>query len=497
MEYWEFLIQREGDRGWRSIKTGNLQLMEGSYRIVANSNLPNTPVQIRMTHQSLGATSPQRRSQSRERLTNAKGLMLAIPFMQLQSGIWQFVCSGTTLEHKTWHRVLKLRVLPRSPVETPPLREPVTTVAASAVTAPEDLHLPTEPPLSLATDSASANWADELERLLEQIERDSLQPSPPAQSIAKSSAPIDLTEIDPPPLLPIELDRSTFSSILPGTKLAIGGACNLQLLSTNFVRPVKIDRLSICLRHPQTSTTIVSIECSIPPQLEAFTFVGQLELPLEPNVTLLRGEVNLYDRHNIQLGSSGFTVTLNLNPIAESERSLLSLFESTPSIGAERAKDIPKTLRERLDRELQLETFTPQGAGASSRQHRATAATPMPQSPPSPYPPVSLTYKREPIFTQHSLDAGGNRVLHPEPPLISANLIDVEAIVERSHLDRSTVTSPLEPPIEARDRSVEEIFADLPSGELSDSLGLDLVRSLLDPIAPTDKYDTLEIVVDD
>ena len=39
MEYWEFLIQREGDRGWRTIETGNLQLMEGKYRIVANSDL--------------------------------------------------------------------------------------------------------------------------------------------------------------------------------------------------------------------------------------------------------------------------------------------------------------------------------------------------------------------------------------------------------------------------------------------------------------------------
>ena len=64
MEYWEFLIQREGDRGWRTIETGNLQLMEGKYRIVANSDITNTQIQIRVTHQTADSV-PQRRSQSR------------------------------------------------------------------------------------------------------------------------------------------------------------------------------------------------------------------------------------------------------------------------------------------------------------------------------------------------------------------------------------------------------------------------------------------------
>jgi hypothetical protein len=72
MEYWEFLIQREGDRGWRTIETGNLQLMEGKYRIVANSDLINTQIQTRVTHQTADPV-PQRRSQSRNQTTNPRG----------------------------------------------------------------------------------------------------------------------------------------------------------------------------------------------------------------------------------------------------------------------------------------------------------------------------------------------------------------------------------------------------------------------------------------
>ena len=73
MEYWEFLIQRQGDRGWRPIKTGNLQLMEGKYRIVANSHLLDTQIQTRVTHQTPGLTVPQRRSQSCNQTTNSRG----------------------------------------------------------------------------------------------------------------------------------------------------------------------------------------------------------------------------------------------------------------------------------------------------------------------------------------------------------------------------------------------------------------------------------------
>jgi hypothetical protein len=372
MEYWEFLIQREGDRGWRTIETGNLQLMEGRYRIVANSDLLNTQIKTRVTYQTSDPI-PQRRSQSRHQTTNLRGLLAVIPFTNLQSGIWQFVCSGTTDAQVSWQRVLKLRVLPaisKSPVRVgswelgvgskednfAPVVENISdlhqpqTDSLPVFAQEEDwfeLPTPTQPVVPISMAGIQENWADGLDRLLEQLERESLQPQ---KSVVSQSIPgaIQLTTIFDAPAQLINLDRSTFSGLLPGHPLTISGTCNLQRLSANLIQSVKIDKLSICLRHPHTSEIIVAIEQSLPPRLDTFTFSGKLCLPVQPQISLLIGEVNLYDKHNIQLGSRGFTVTLSLNSLNEAELSMFRL--------SEQRQDNTGELLDRLTEELQLET---------------------------------------------------------------------------------------------------------------------------------------------
>lgn len=491
MEDWEFLIQREGDRGWRSIKTGNLQLLEGNYRIVANSNLLNASVQLRIIHQSLGETLPQHRSLTRDRESNARGTILVIPFTQLHSGIWQFVCSGTTPTQTIWHKVLKLRVLPRSteppltgstknnltgvnrdrplsPLEhlTPPKAIGVA-VATIAIDEIPEIPTPTQPLVAIATDEDSGeSWAAGLERLLEQIERESLKPPQPAvtdvPAVEKVIIPtaidtengIGLTEIEPAVAqsrsTAIELERTVFAGTRPGNRIDINGACNLTLLSTNLIRAVKIDRLSICLRHPQTSETIIAIDRAVPALLSTFKFTGRIDLPNNLTITLLRGEVNLYDRHNIQLGSSGFTVTVDLSPIAESDASVLSSLNAAPPPSL-RSGIQPEDLRARLDRELQLEKFTPQGAGATVRDRRSTASTHIPPIHPHQYPSAPLEYKREPTFKPQQPDripSIGKDKQDPAPSIPTAENIarpivtditgDLEIDFGTSNVDRST-----------------------------------------------------------
>jgi hypothetical protein len=521
MEYWEFLIQREGDRGWRSIKTGNLQLMEGNYRIVANSNLLNAPIQLRITHQLLGATIPQRRSLVRDRVSNAKGTLLIIPYTQLHSGIWQFVCTGTTTTQTTWHKVLKLRVLPRSPLDRQPgsthpntasapepdravssiespdptHAAPVKVVTFSSVEEIESVPTPTQPVVAGSIDEMPETWAEGLDRLLAQIERESLQPQQQLATSAKSPVGIgvaaaakatitsdddliQLVEIDPPPSQPIELDRTIFAGTLLGDRLAISGVCNLQLLSPDLARAVKIDRLSICLRHPQTSEQIVAIERAVPAHLSAFTFSGRVNLPSELGITLLRGEVNLYDRHNIQLGSSSFTVTVDLNPIVESDRSLLSLFDTSPITGSAHSRSFPENLRARLDRELQMETFTPQGAGADLRESHTNPPTHIPPLTPSQYPTVPLAYKREPSFKpQPEICADGGNAAAPKQPLSGRT--------ENSHKPATS------PPIELQ-QSDRPVVADI-TGDLE----IGFVQSTVDISDRLQDYDTWEVVIDD
>ncbi|WP_373540295.1 hypothetical protein [Chamaesiphon sp.] len=392
MEYWEFLIQRQGDRGWRPIKTGNLQLMEGKYRIVANSNLLDTQIQTRVTYQTPGVT-PQRRSQSCNQTTKSNGLLVIIPFTQLHSGIWQFVCSGTTTSQTAWHQILKLRVLPRTPAPVAandPLQLETLPSHSHRVGTGEELATPTQPMVPISMLGEQENWADGLDRLLEQLERDSLKVHHQPPVSPEFPGTIQLQQIVDPPLQLIGLNRATFSGIVPGNRLTIAGVCNLQLLSANLIHSVKVEKLSICLRHPQTSEIITAIEQTLPPSLDTFSFSGQLQLPTEPKISLLLGEVSLYDKHHIQLGSSGFTVTLNLNPLHESELSLLRMFD----LGTDPAA---VTLTQ-LTQELQREIVTIDRHGSTVRPPAPSVPSSIPSLNSPHYPSVPLAYRRASVF---------------------------------------------------------------------------------------------------
>ena len=493
MEYWEFLIQREGDRGWRTIETGNLQLMEGRYRIVANSHLVDTQIQTRVTHQTTGSIEPQRRSQSRTQITNSSGVLIIVPFTQIQSGMWQFVCSGTT-PGGSWQRQLKLRVLPRTPVPSPahvtqPLSvemldrssDPAQTKTEppnadrdsysnspqhrSKIEQDEDLPTPTEPMVPISMVGEQENWADGLDRLLEQLERDSLRTKPQTSKVPEILAgTIQLNSIVDSPSQLISLDRSTFSGIVPGHQLTISGTCNLHRLKPNPIQSVKVARLSICLRHPQTAEIIVAIEQSLPADLDTFAFRGQLELPTASKITLLLGEVNLYDKHHIQLGSGGFTVTLNLNPLQPSELSLLELFDGKASPFLPNAARMehrppadPATSLDLLTQELQ-----PTAVTVGSHQSSIPSATPsttrwrslpLGKSLQSPQTPTAEhTYPQESLFT------------HPD--IVPVN---------------STSTSPHHTPL----------------NDITGDLELDFTLSSFVPPHDPHKYENLEVVVED
>lgn len=538
MEDWEFLIQREGDRKWRSIKTGNLQLTEGKYRIVANSNLLNTSIQTRLTHQTLGSTVPQRRSQSCNQTTNSKGLLAIIPFTQLHPGIWQFVCSSTTAQQGAWHQIVKLRVIPRTPTLDPdPILIPTAaeldlldldaaglqpTLAHSesdldstrrtfvkstqtqlpTISAPqltieeeaeqeeeeeqeqEDRGAPTEAISSISMQGEQESWAEGLDQLLEQLEQDSLQ-GQTRQPAIRETLPgvIQLHEIVETPSQLIILNRSTFSGMIPGTHLTILGTCNLQRLSTNLIQTVKVEKLSICLRHPQTAEIIASIERSLPPNFETFSFSGQLELLTEPKISLLLGEVNLYDKHHIQLGSSGFTVTLNLNPPPESELSLLQLFD--------RHLDNTDATLNRLTQELELEAATIGASSSSAHADRSTVgSTTIPPIDPNDdrsHPASSLTDKQESSIDRH-------------PDIHPVNLVSSDPTpspdVAEVRTDRSTPPLPPQHPNPTHP---------LPLDTTDDDLEIDFARATLvgggSPLehrhSEARNYPNLEIVVDD
>jgi hypothetical protein len=121
MEHWQFLIQKQGDRSWHTLESPNLEILEDRYRVLARSNLPNTDVEIRVTHSSTQEIPPKRRIQKRSRRTNSEGLMAVIPFTHLKPGIWELQCSGDLMSDlfgQSWQYSINLQVLSQEAYET-------------------------------------------------------------------------------------------------------------------------------------------------------------------------------------------------------------------------------------------------------------------------------------------------------------------------------------------------------------------------------------------
>jgi hypothetical protein len=147
MEYWEFLLQKEGDRSWLPLKSSRMEIAAGRYRIVAHSTRTNADVEICVTHQSLDEVPPKRRSQKRSRRTNPEGLMVVIPFTYLKPGLWELRCCGDIMSDflgNSWQHAVQLQVLPK-PVEVLPTDEPVSPVGDG---------VPTRIPTALSENSA-------------------------------------------------------------------------------------------------------------------------------------------------------------------------------------------------------------------------------------------------------------------------------------------------------------------------------------------------------
>ncbi|QQE65637.1 hypothetical protein GFS31_23250 [Leptolyngbya sp. BL0902] len=119
MEYWEFLLQQEGDHHWLPLDTAQMEILEGRYRIMAHTSAAHTPVRVQVSQRLLDQDPPKRRHFKRQGQTNADGLMVVIPFTRLQAGTWDIHCSSvledaasSATEEAPWAYRVQLQVLP-------------------------------------------------------------------------------------------------------------------------------------------------------------------------------------------------------------------------------------------------------------------------------------------------------------------------------------------------------------------------------------------------
>ncbi len=114
MSDWEFLLQKEGDQTWLPLESADVEILEGRYRIVANTHIANTEVQIRIIHDYTEEIPPVRRVHKRSSRTHSQGLISIIPFTRLKPGKWEFRCQAklTTSSKETKQHIVHLEVLP-------------------------------------------------------------------------------------------------------------------------------------------------------------------------------------------------------------------------------------------------------------------------------------------------------------------------------------------------------------------------------------------------
>jgi hypothetical protein len=116
MEYWEFLLQGEGDQNWLPLDASQVEILEGRYRVMAHTSQTHTAVDIRISQLLLDHTPPKRRSLKRQGQTGKDGLLVVMPFTHLTAGTWSIHCSGqteaTTEDAAVWQYAVQLQVLP-------------------------------------------------------------------------------------------------------------------------------------------------------------------------------------------------------------------------------------------------------------------------------------------------------------------------------------------------------------------------------------------------
>ncbi|MCP2732239.1 hypothetical protein [Limnofasciculus baicalensis] len=379
MEYWEFLVQKEGDRSWQPIKSPKIELAAGRYRVVVHSNRISTDVEICVTHTSTDEMPPKRRSQKRSRRTNKEGLMVVIPFTFLKPGLWEFRCCGDVMSDflgNSWQEVLQLYVLPKvtaiEAIEAPSVsggavdkevRDGRLEVEGNGQKAEEVLS-PTISNLSPATSNvltkktvppsrinppslepalSSNPILEKSLQMLEQVLQEVLDPiiqefdrptyeeaRGKGQQVTEEAQNISHPASDISPLTSIEttwqgiilsLDEDALV-VKPEASLTIRGKVDLpdanQLENGNGGNgnnDLFQGILSYELRHPQTAQVILEAQKSLSQEKLPLKFSHELEIPPDYNSCLLLGKVTLYGLGGILLAVQPFTVTADLDKL--------------------------------------------------------------------------------------------------------------------------------------------------------------------------------------
>ncbi|MEB3335859.1 MAG: hypothetical protein VKJ46_00230 [Leptolyngbyaceae bacterium] len=356
MEYWEFLLQQEGDRSWLPLESPDVEILEGRYRVAARSSLTNTQIEIRITHQSTQEDPPKRRTQKRSHTTNQDGLVVIFPFTQLKPGVWEIRCLEQVAAGKSpWQSWVRLQVLSKlsddfsdwepdwqsNPTDTGSEAVPVDPLSGSNAVQevlPTVEALPSygdQEPLPLIHEAlAHEALAHEVPEDVPSVEIPVPQKTLPLESwISEASrSPLEpetilsAQPISTHAVFHLNVSQATYFAQW-GKDVAISGKVSLQNPDLAGGEPSSLTawtgEIQICLRDPQNGEILVDFWQPITQQILPFPFTYTLTIPPTCKTRLILGEIILYGITASEatplavLATQAFTVAANLDELLE------------------------------------------------------------------------------------------------------------------------------------------------------------------------------------
>ena len=319
MAYWEFLLQKEGDRDWLPLETAHVEISEGRYRVIAHTSYCNTPITIRLSQLLTAPMPPQPKTRQRVGQTNQNGLMVVMPFTHLSPGRWTIHCRAD---------------LPTDPVSEQPREYGVQLQVLAIESGVEywDIELDEA---AIAEQLTAETTATAEEQVLPSSEpsADGMPSAPaPIANAAMAEAAQLAGTTTPLEDLPLRLQLQHQALVAQAqTDLTLQG----QITTFSQLEGLASDgTLWVQMRNPETGVVVhqatqTQSMANLPSRFEM-----PLQLPDQLSTRLLVGELSLWLTSEPPqiLAIQGFTVTLNLDALLEAvanqaERSPETVFD--------------------------------------------------------------------------------------------------------------------------------------------------------------------------
>ncbi len=308
MNYWEFLIQKEGDRTWLPLETQQVEVLAGRYRIAAHTDRTDTPLAIRLS--PIAAEALPSDSEVAIRTTDESGLVLVLPCVHLAPGQWLLECSSLNptngLTGEEWHHSTQFQVHTRT--------ESGTAIWPASRTHHSGADHSSDTAASVLMGSSKNANSQQINKDLPLIQAQA------ALAMQRQSTGEPAPDLPPNPTelaYQVSLSQRAYLAQHNQPTTIIGKVNPNKLEGISETASGEASELWIRLQDPQTAQVIMAAHRPLSLARLPADFKVQIQLPAEVSTRIILGEVSLRsaatpDTPTQLLASTAFTITAGI-----------------------------------------------------------------------------------------------------------------------------------------------------------------------------------------